>query len=206
MKIIIARHGQTKWNEEGRLQGNIDIPVSRIGLNQARMLANHLENVKIDIIYTSRLKRAIRTAQEISKFHQAKMVKTKELNEMSWGILEGMKMQHVKIKYPEIFNKREDDKFNYKLPKGESPLIIKKRLVKFVNKIKRKHKDKAVLVVGHGGINRVLMGILLNWSSQRILRTRLHNTGVTIIKLSKNKARMLLFDSKKHLENGKLQS
>lgn len=205
MKLLIARHGETSWNKEMRLQGQKDIPISKTGLQQAKMLAKRLGKEKIDVIYTSSLKRSIRTAHEVKKFHKnAKTIKEKNLNEMNWGIWEGLKMDNIKEKYKEIYEKREKDKFNFKIPKGESPKMLKMRVKKILNKIVRQNEDKNVLVVGHGGVNRTILGILLNWGNEKVLSVRPNNASITIVDIKNNKARMILFDSYGHLKNGSM--
>lgn len=206
MKLIIVRHGETLWNREMRLQGQKDIPISGKGLHQARMLAKRLSKEKIDVIYTSKLKRAVKTADEIKKFHKnARLIKEKSLNEMSWGIWERLKMDYIKKKYRQIHEKREKNKFNFKIPKGESPKMLKIRIKKILNKIIRQNKGRNVLIVGHGGVNRTILGILLKWSNEKILSVRLNNASITILNIKNNKARMNLFDSSHHLKNGNMQ-
>lgn len=203
MKLIIVRHGETSWNREKKLQGQKDIPMSKIGLKQAKVLAKRLSSKKIDVIYTSRLKRAVKTAEEIKKFHKnAKLIKEKTLNEMSWGIWEGLKMEHIKKKYKELYKKREKDRFNFRIPNGESPRILKNRIRKIISKIIKKSKDKPVLIVGHGGVNRTILGILLKWSNKKILSVRLQNASISVINIKSNKARMHLFNSYHQLKNG----
>ena len=205
MRLIIVRHGETSWNRQKRLQGQKDIPISKIGLKQAKVLAKRLGNKKIDVIYTSRLKRAIKTAEEIKKFHKnAKLIKEKALNEMSWGIWEGLKMDYIKRKYRELYKKREKDKFNFRIPNGESPIILKNRIRKIISKIIKKSEDKTVLIVGHGGVNRTILGILLKWSNKKILSVRLQNASITILNIKNSKARMYLFNSYHHLKNGNM--
>lgn len=200
MRLIIVRHGETLWNRANRLQGQTDIPMSKKGLQQSKMLSKRLKNEKIDLIYTSRLKRAIKTAEEIKKFHKnAKLVKEKGLNEMSWGIWEGLKWNHIKKNYKELYEKREKDKFNFKIPKGESSKLLKNRLKNILNKIIKHSKNNAVLIVGHGGVNRTILGILLKWSDKKILSVKLHNASITILNFKNNKVKMHLFNSKYHL-------
>ncbi len=205
MNLIIVRHGETSWNREKKLQGQKDIPMSKIGLKQAKVLAKKLSKIKIDVIYTSRLKRAIKTAEEIKRFHKnAKLIREKALNEMSWGIWEGLKMEHIKKKYKELYEKREKDKFNFRIPKGESPNILKNRLKRILNKIINHNKNKTVLIVGHGGVNRTILGILLKWSNKKILSVRLQNASITILNIKNSRARMYLFNSYHHLKNGNM--
>ena len=205
MKLIIVRHGETLWNRHNRLQGQMDVPISRIGLSQAKMLAERLRNKKIDVIYTSRLQRAVKTAEEIKKFHRnAMIVKDKMLNEMSWGIWEGLKIGYIKKKYRNIYGQRKKNKFNFQVPKGESPKQLNERVKKAIKKIIRQNKDKNILIVGHGGVNRAILGILLKWGSSRIISTRLNNASISILNIKNNKARMSLFNNYHHLKNGSL--
>lgn len=154
MKLIIVRHGETKWNRENRLQGQKDIPISRIGLHQAKALAKRLSKIKIDIIYTSILRRAVRTAEEIKKFHsETEMVKEKSLNETSFGIWEGLQMDCIKKKYRGLYKKREKDKFNFKVPKGESQKMLRERVKRVIDKIIKKYRNNTILIVGHGEVN-----------------------------------------------------
>jgi len=200
MRLVIVRHGETLWNRNNRLQGQTDISISKKGLQQSRMLAKRLRNEKIDVIYTSKLKRTVRTAIEIKKFHKnAKLIKEKDLNEMSWGIWEGFKWNYIKKNCKELYEKREKDKFNFKIPKGESPKLLKNRLKNILNKIINHNKNNTVLIVGHGGINRTILGILLRWSNKKILSVKFHNASITILNIKNNKIKMHLFNSKHHL-------
>lgn len=200
MRLVIVRHGETLWNRHNKLQGQTDIPVSKKGLQQSKMLAKRLKNENIDVIYTSRLKRAVRTAIEIKKFHKnAKLVREKGLNEMSWGIWEGLKWDYIKKEYKNLYEKREKDRFNFKIPKGESPKLLKNRLKNILNKIIDHNKNNTVLIVGHGGVNRTILGILLKWNNKKILSVKLHNASITILNVKNNKTMMHLFNSKRHL-------
>lgn len=204
MKLIIVRHGETLWNKQGKLQGQKDTPISRNGLKQARILAKRLSKEKIALVYTSKLQRAVKTAQEIRKFYNGlRIIQDKNLNEMSFGIWEGLKMGYIKKKFKELYEKREKDKFNFKIPKGESPLMLKNRLKKILSKIKQ-NKNKNVLIVGHNGVNRTILGILLNWSDGKILSVRLNNASISVVNIKNNKAKLHLLNSSYHLKNGNL--
>lgn len=201
MRLIIVRHGETLWNRQRRFQGVTDISLSKIGLLQAKLLAKKLSKEKIDVIYTSMLKRAIRTAEEIQKFHKnAKILKTKILNEMSWGIWEGVRLDEIKRKYIQLYVKREKDRFNFRLPEGDSLKILKARVKKFFGSIKS--KDKTILIVGHLNVNRVLIGILMRWKNEKISSIKLNNASVIVIKAEKESAKIL--HSSSTIENGNL--
>ena len=87
MKIFTVRHGQTHWNTEGRIQGHMDIPLDEAGLAQAEKLGIRLAGKKVDIVYSSDLARAAKTAEIINRHHNAEFVTTSALREASFGIL-----------------------------------------------------------------------------------------------------------------------
>ena len=202
MKFIIVRHGETSWNIQKRFQGKTDIGLSENGLKQAEMLAKKLSKEKIDAIYTSRLKRAVKTAEKIQKFHKkAKIMKTKRLNELSWGIWEGAMLDEVKKKYPELYEKREKDRFNFKITKGESLKMVKKRIKKFLGGIMEKSKG-TILIVSHLNVNRVMIGTLMGWKDKKTSSINLGNASVVAIKAYKGKAKILRASGS--IENGNL--
>ena len=89
MRIVIIRHGETHWNVEGRVQGHADVELNDTGLKQAHMAGERLSREPVDIIYTSDMKRAVKTAEIINNHHGAAIVKSAALREVSFGIFEG---------------------------------------------------------------------------------------------------------------------
>ncbi|MEK6895821.1 MAG: histidine phosphatase family protein [Nanoarchaeota archaeon] len=83
MKIILVRHGQSEANAAGIRQGSednwTDTQLSEKGINQVKKLAERLKDEKFDKIYSSNLKRAIQTAEEINKYHDKKIIIDKRL-------------------------------------------------------------------------------------------------------------------------------
>ncbi|MBU0615435.1 MAG: histidine phosphatase family protein [Nanoarchaeota archaeon] len=157
-RLILVRHGETAWVKEGRRQGIKDIPLSEKGINQARKAAAELRRYKIDIAYTSKLSRAIQTAEEIVKGRNIRLLKTKKLNERSYGIWTGLTFSDIKKKDKIYFVKYENDKYNVKPPRGESLADIKKRVQSFIKSVNQEN----VLIVSHNGTLRVLWGIIKN--------------------------------------------
>lgn len=146
MKLYVVRHGKTDWNTFGRIQGDTDIPLNRIGEKQAELIRNKIED-KVDICITSPLERAIRTANIICDLE---VIIDERLKERDMGEYEGV----TNLKY----NKQEY--WNYKLNKsdyGVEPIQdLFKRVNEFLDEIKNKYADKTVLVVSHGATIRAL--------------------------------------------------
>lgn len=90
MEIYLIRHGETDWNAQGRLQGREDIPLNSDGRNQAIACGVALSEAGFTAIYSSPLKRALETAQEIALYHPCKVITDPALTERDFGKLSGM--------------------------------------------------------------------------------------------------------------------
>lgn len=156
MQLILVRHGQTLENQKGIIQGHLPGNLSELGKLQAKEIASKLKDTKIDIIYSSDLKRAKDTTNKISKFHKCKVIFTKELRERYLAELEGRKKGEIASSTTESIKKLE--KFSGE-SKKDSFLRIKKFLKKIISK-----EDKTILIVGHKGINKAIIAIVKNKS------------------------------------------
>ena len=99
-RILLVRHGDTDWNQAGRIQGQVDTSLSEKGLAQARALAGRLAQVPIDVAYASDLNRAAETAQEILIGRAVTLGLAPELREFSYGAWEGLTYRDVQRLYP----------------------------------------------------------------------------------------------------------
>lgn len=196
--LILVRHGLTNWTKEARYQGNSDIPLSKGGVEQAKKVAYQLKNERIDIAYTSKLKRAIQTAQEIVKFHKLKLIKKGELNERNYGKWEGLTLKEVKQKYFDDYKKYEKDRYKTRPPKGQSFFDLRKRIEPLIKKIIKQNKDKTILIVSHNGPLRIIIGILMQYDGEKISSLYLQPTSLTVINIKKGKAALRLMNCSKH--------
>ena len=150
MKFIFVRHGETEYNKLHRRMGQrIDESLNEAGLNQARELANQLED-NFDVIFSSPLKRAKETAEIIAERFNKKLIFSDYLKEHDIGSLSGKareKGERMGIGDPE---------YDYRPYGGESVEDVKARLEKFIKEVKESYPDKTVLVVTHGGIIRLI--------------------------------------------------
>lgn len=146
MKILLTRHGQTDWNVLGKIQGLTDIELNETGIKQAEETREKLLDKKIDLILTSPLKRAKKTAEIIGKGRNIPIVKNNGLIERSFGIFEGKTIQDFSL----------DEIWNYKLDKKYENMETVKQVCNRVNtllsNLKETCDDKNVLLVTHGGI------------------------------------------------------
>ncbi|HZM17408.1 MAG TPA: histidine phosphatase family protein [Candidatus Krumholzibacteria bacterium] len=161
MRIFLARHGETTWNQENRLQGRIDTALSTRGVAQAEALASLLAAQPITAIYTSTLRRSRDTAKPLAARLGLEVRARFELDEMSYGILEGSLVHAPGSEFEPLYTARNADPLAFRPPGGEAYADVHVRLVPFVAELRARHAGEAVLVIGHRATNRVLWALLL---------------------------------------------
>jgi phosphoserine phosphatase len=198
-KILYVRHGETDWNKENRIQGQSDTKLNKLGKEQAKKIAERLKNEKIDAIYTSTLSRAIETAKEINKYHKLKIQKSKELNEINFGVFEGKTWEEIEEKYPKTMGERKKDVYYHKFSKGENYDELWKRIYKKILEIEKKHPKENVLIVGHGGAKITLMMNFLKKTYYEVRKYKIKNTSITIFDIEKGKVEFHTINDHAHL-------
>ena len=151
MEIYYARHGQTDWNQQKKMQGGgSEIPLNQTGIKQAEETKRKLENVDYDIVICSPMKRAIQTAEIINQEKNKEIIIDERIRERKLGKLEGNNVTE------ETEKKIWDYELDYKIPEGESLHDFEKRILNFLTEIKQKYKNKKILIVAHGGVAKIL--------------------------------------------------
>ena len=189
MKLILTRHGETVENQKKIMQGHLPGHLSKLGIEQAKKLALRLKKEDISAIYSSDLKRAADTAKEIAKYHKDIPINfVQELRETNLGSLTGKCSRDINFDY------RPDD--------IESTASMQKRAKKLLDKVYNKHPDKTVLFVGHNGINKALISVVMNKSADQIEEVENQfNTSVNIFEIKEDKKHIVhLMNCVKHLE------
>lgn len=197
MRLIITRHGETEENREGILQGHLPGKLSLEGIEQAKKVALRLKDEKIDFIYSSDLTRSADTAKEIAKFHPYASIEfLQDMRERDLGELQGRKKS-------EFGWDAKDFKVTFMQPKnGESMENLYKRAKNFLSKIISRHKNDAVLLVGHNGINKALIAVITNKTYKEIDEIENQkNTSINIFEIDeKGNHKIHISNDIKHLE------
>lgn len=121
-RLFLARHGQTRWNAEHRLQGQLDSPLTHEGIAQARRTAERLaaRGVAVETVCSSPLGRALRTAVIIADRLGADLVEVPELAEVHHGVLAGLTWEEIDAEFPTVRSERADNRYGWCFPGGES--------------------------------------------------------------------------------------
>lgn len=160
--FYLVRHGVTQSNIEGRHIGQREEELTEEGKEQAQSLAEMLRGEPLNAIYSSPQVRAVATALEIVKYHPTlDVVRDPRLRELELGIFDGLMPEEAKRMYSDAYSKREQDKFGFRIPSGESYADLVVRVRSFVDEIRGLYENGNVGVVGHQGLNRALLSCLL---------------------------------------------
>ncbi len=177
-EIILARHGETEWNVEEVFRGRIDVELNETGVRQAELLAEYLEDLKMDTIYSSPLKRASKTAGMIASYHKLDVEITSGLTDFNYGEWQGLSHQEVKNKHKELYAEWIKNPQQVRMPAGESLYDVRKRAIEVVDKVVAEYKGTVVLV-SHRVVNKVLICTLLGLDNSHFWKIRQDTCGIT---------------------------
>ncbi|MEJ7747082.1 MAG: histidine phosphatase family protein [Luteimonas sp.] len=163
MRILLARHGETPWNAEGRYQGQEDIALSPIGEAQAEALGRRLHDTRIDRAVASPLSRARRTAELALGAERAAMLTTDAgLMEIAHGTWEGLLASEIRERDGERLQLWRDAPHDVLMPEGESlQHVLDRAWPAFARACEALGDDDTLLVVAHDAVNRVILCCVL---------------------------------------------
>jgi len=151
-RLCLVRHGETAWNAEHRVQGQLDVPLNAIGQAQALAASKVLSQGKFDAIYSSDLSRARQTAQLTASCFSMNILVEKELRERHYGIFERLTYAEVKVRYPEDYARFEAHDPEFAFRTGESLKDFFARSIAVISRLANAHKGESILVFTHGGV------------------------------------------------------
>jgi alpha-ribazole phosphatase len=195
----MVRHGITETNATRKFTGQTDVDLNEEGYRQVANLRDRLADEKIDIVYSSDLKRALVTAEPISISHGLEVIRCPELRELDYGKCEGMTYREINDRYPELGKLIAEVNPEMRFPEGECFQDLTDRAEKFIEIVGKYGEDESILAVSHGGMIRTLICRLLGlelsyWSSFRI-----DNASLTIIDIYSRRTIISLLNDTSHL-------
>lgn len=161
-RFCIVRHGETAWNAEQRVQGQLDIPLNATGRWQARALGAALAGTQFDAVVSSDLLRAVETAQlsiesnGVLPAPTGEIETTANLRERHYGKFQGLKYVEAQQQFPSDFAAHLERHLDFAYGSGESLQAFAMRASEVMNKLAEQHKSQRVLVVTHGGVLDVI--------------------------------------------------
>lgn len=148
--LYLARHGQTIWNSEKRMQGWEDSPLSPRGVLEAQSLQKRIKGIPFDAIYASDIGRAMHTAEIVLGERNQSIQPCPGLREMHFGVLEGLCFTSAETDYPEAFKNLWETPHLYRpIAEGETLQEVQTRVVKAIQRIVADHLNQQLLIISH---------------------------------------------------------
>ena len=198
--IYIIRHGETEYNKQGIIQGSgIDSDLNELGTKQANQFFQAYHHIPFDAIYSSELKR---TQQSVAQFAERghKIQPLKELNEINWGIFEGLKGTPDSHKiYLNMINDWKAGLLDRTVEGGETPNELQRRQAKGLEKIMAKMQEKEILIAMHGRAMRSFISLLMKTPLEQMDQYKHNNLCLYILEYQDGAFKIKENNCSKHL-------
>jgi broad specificity phosphatase PhoE len=179
LEIILARHGETDWNVAEVFRGRIDVELNETGVKQAGLLGKYLSEVKVDAVYSSPLKRALKTAEVVAGYQAIEVNIVRGLIDFDYGEWQGLSHQEVKDRYEELYVEWLSRPEQVRMPDGESLEGVRKRTMTVIGDVVENHYEGRVVLVSHRVVNKILICALLGLSNSHFWNVRLDTCGIS---------------------------
>jgi alpha-ribazole phosphatase len=202
-RILLARHGETEWNAIGRVQGWTDIPLSALGIAQARALGERLRDTPLTAVYSSDLCRAIQTAAPTAAQQGLEIQRLSGLREKGYGDWEGLTREDLERDYAALWHRYHKERdLEAVVPGGETWPEVQGRMQGVLQTILAAHPgaEETVLLVGHGGSARALILEALQAPLPTLLHLHLSNGSLSRLDfVSETDSRVVFLNDTGHL-------
>jgi alpha-ribazole phosphatase len=167
--VFLLRHGDSRRDYLKRYVGQVDIPLNEKGRAQAEKLRRQVAEIPFSAFYCSDLCRSLETARLIAGPRADEVKPLSGLREIFMGQWDGQPMDEVKKSFPREYRCRGEDIARHAAPGGESFADVRKRILPVFDAI-AEASEGPVLIVGHAGINRVILTHLLGMPLENLFR------------------------------------
>ena len=199
MRLILARHGETDANREGRVQGVGDSPLNSTGRCQAMALGHYLKDYTIDAVYSSPLTRALETAEPIARSHDLEVALVEGLRELDVGDLDGLTGPEIREKYPGFMEEWMRNVHSLRMPEGESIVELQARAWTSVEQIAQRHPEGIVVAVSHNFVIQSIVCKVLDLELNSFRKIRQDLGAVSILELSNEGSVLVTLNDRCHL-------
>ncbi|MEM4408827.1 MAG: histidine phosphatase family protein [Candidatus Caldarchaeum sp.] len=201
LRLLLMRHGQTAWNAERKNQGQVDIPLDDIGVEQSRQLACAIASKSLTALFSSDLMRCVRTAEIVAEQAKTPVRMDPRLRERNYGDWEGKTPDEVLREDPDLLHAYRKDPTLVAPKNGETGLEVYCRTVSFLFDFLRTYQQGVFGIVAHGGTVATLLTALLGAPPSTSACFRIRNCSLTEFVIEPNGRRRLeRFDDVQHLD------
>ena len=178
-EIILVRHGETEWNASETFRGRADVDLNATGLRQAELLGKYLSGEKIGLIYSSPLKRAVKTAEAIARYQKIGVNAVENLIDFDYGEWQGLTVAEVKAKDDVLYRDWLDTPEQMRIPGGETLENVLNRAMPFVVDAVMRCREGKIALVAHRVVHKVIICALLGLDNAHFWDIKMDNAAIT---------------------------
>ena len=197
--LILVRHGETRLNREGRVQGVSDAPLTETGVAQARAIAAALAPDAPFRLYASPLARAAQTARHLADLHAAPLTTLADLREADVGELDGLTMPQVRERFPAFMRRWAEDAGPATMPGGESLADVRHRAWPAVRQLAARHPGETTVAVTHNFVIQSVLSAALRVPLDNARRIRQDLGCITRLQFAPDRVTLLSSNETWHL-------
>jgi broad specificity phosphatase PhoE len=201
-RLILVRHGETEWNRDLKIQGQLDVVLSAVGRAQAGRVVKRLAGERLAAVYTSDLARASETAALIADAHGLVPVLRPGLREGCFGAWQGLTMAEVQERFAENYRAVRQDPIFGRPADGECIAEVADRAEAVVEELVAAYPGETVVAVSHGGTIKALVCRLLGLELAQRWRFTADNCGLTVFTWRAGQPILLTLNDTAHLAGG----
>jgi broad specificity phosphatase PhoE len=196
--LLLARHGESDWNRSRRWQGFADRPLTEVGRQQAKELAGRLDEIELDAVFSSDLRRARDTAEAVARRKGLVVRTTAALREVDVGSWSGLTREEVEARFPDAYARWLRGAEGW--TDGETYDQLSERVIQAIGQIAADHDGKRVLVVAHGGTLRAVHAAALGLDIHTFRRTQPVEPNATLSAIVVEDGRLTEFSRPEELD------
>jgi probable phosphoglycerate mutase len=160
LQIILIRPGSTEYDQQGRIQGTLDIPLSDEGRREVNRLMDELRGHPLDMIYVTLCQAAQETGKAIAEALDVKLKKLNKLRNLDHGLWQGMLIEDVKTKQPKVYRQWQEQPETICPPGGEMLSTAQARVREAMARLVKKHKEGLVGLVAPEPLASLICSVL----------------------------------------------
>lgn len=182
LEILLVRHGQTDWNAKFFVMGRSPIPLNEVGREQAARLAKYLSTRKISALISSPVRRALETAETLSKTIGLEVEKDDRLAEIDYGKWVGKHFDEVAKAEPKLWHDYHRDPKNVVLPGGESIKDVIARISDLLKSVEARFNDGTIALVSHADVLKLIILELLKLDISNVQKISIDNCAAILLR------------------------
>jgi alpha-ribazole phosphatase len=169
-RVWLIRHGEPAEESKNRCYGSLDIGLSEKGRRQMKEVSGHLKNEAASAIYTSPSSRARESASILTSSQSCSIEIVADFREMDFGAFEGLTYDEIAARYPDLYRQWMETPTEIRFPNGETFTEMRTRVLRAFEEILSEREGQTVMIVSHGGVNRILIAWALQMPGSNIFR------------------------------------